>query len=311
MYIDINSKKIIILFLLILILFLIYNIRFTSKKESFTNSKLITMTNLKDSKKKVVVCLFGVIPRSIKYTWDSINKNIVEPLKKNYDVDIYVFNMNIEDTKVDGVKLNQKDIEIIPYDYKEEEIQSSYDKNIITICNKIDCKIHKYTPNTVKNSIRQMYSEYRVGKFLDKNKNKFEGAVICGPDYYILNKININDFKESIAAKDTIFLTQVNNGGYNGYTNGLYFGKIDNLNKMLFRYENLSQYIPTPQDYEHILKKACDDNKLKIKISDIIFYKIRANKKAILQTKPQHIHLIKNYTNIKKQLAQLNFSLNN
>ena len=288
-----------LLFIILLFILSIVSYKFNNKVSHFTN------------KKKVVVCLFGVIPRSIKYTWKSINENIVEPLKTKFDVDIYIFNLNVEDTKVDGVKLNQNDIYIIPYDYKEEELQSSYNTNITQICNKINCKIHKYTQNTVKNSIRQMYSEYRVGKFLEKNKNKYEGAVICGPDYYILNNINLNNFEESIAAKDTIFLTQVNNGGYNGYTNGLYFGKIDNLNKMLFRYEELSKYIPTPQDYEYILKRTCDDKKLKIKISDIIFFKIRANKRAILQTKPQHIHLIKNYTNVRQQLAQLNTSLNN
>lgn len=288
--------------LLVIIILIIY--------QSYKINEQFTNVN-ENNKKKVVVCLFGVIPRSIKYTWKSISKNIVEPLKTKFDVDIYIFNLNVEDTKVDGVKLNQNDIDIIPYVYKEEELQSSYETNITEICNKINCKIHKYTNNTVKNSIRQMYSEYRVGQFLEKNKSKYEGAVVCGPDYYILNKINLNDFRESIAAIDTIFLTQVNNGGYDGYTNGLYFGNINNLNKMLFRYKELSKYIPTPQDYEYILKKACDDKKLKIKISDIIFFKIRANKRAILQTKPQHIHLIKNYTTVRKQLAQLNTSLNN
>jgi len=287
--------------LLVIIILIIY--------QSYKITEQFTDVN-KNNKKKIIVCLFGVIPRSIKYTWNSINKNIVQPLKTNYDVDIYVFNLNVEDTKVDGVKLNQKDVDIIPYDYKEEEIQSSYDKNIIKICNKIDCKIQKYNPNTVKNSIRQMYSEYRVGKFLEKNKNKYEGAVICGPDYYILNKININDFKESVKSKDSIFLTQVNNGGYDGYTNGIYFGNINNLNKMLFRYEELSRYIPNPKDYEYILKNACDNKNLKVQISDIIFFKIRANKRAILQTKPQHIHLIKNYDKVKNKLDKLNKILN-
>jgi len=55
--------------------------------------------------KKVIVCLTGVINRSIKYTWDSIKNNIIDQLKKEYEVDIAVFNNNVEDCKVDGVKI--------------------------------------------------------------------------------------------------------------------------------------------------------------------------------------------------------------
>jgi hypothetical protein len=32
---------------------------------------------------KIIVCLTGVVNRSIKYTWDSINDNIINELKKN------------------------------------------------------------------------------------------------------------------------------------------------------------------------------------------------------------------------------------
>jgi hypothetical protein len=288
-----------ILFLLIIIILFIYQHKKVKLRDNFK------------SKSKVVVCLFGVIPRSIKYTWNSINKNIVEPLKKEYDVDIYIFNLNVEDTKVDGVKLNQKDIEIIPYDYKEEEKQSLIDNDIVKICSKTECKIHKYKPETVKNALRQLYSEQRVGEFLKKNKDKYDGAVVCGPDYYILNSIKIDDFKNSTQLNNHIFVTNVNKGSNNGYTNGLYFGKIDNLNKILFRYSNLTSHIPTVKDYEYILREAADNHNLKVKISDIIFLKIRANKKAILQTKPQHINLIKNYDGVQNKLKNLNNSLNN
>jgi len=59
----------------------------------------------------------GVIPRSIKYTWESININIIQKFKEQYRVDI--FNLDVGDTKVDGVKLNKNDINIIPYDFKK------------------------------------------------------------------------------------------------------------------------------------------------------------------------------------------------
>jgi hypothetical protein len=34
-----------------------------------------------------------VIPRSIKYTWESINKNIIEPLKSEYKISREVTNI--------------------------------------------------------------------------------------------------------------------------------------------------------------------------------------------------------------------------
>ena len=89
--------------------------------------------------KKVIVCLTGVINRSIKYTWDSIKNNIIDQLKKEYEVDIAVFNNNVEDCKVDGVKINNNDMSIIHiifiFEYKQTFIDSEivkidgYDKN--------------------------------------------------------------------------------------------------------------------------------------------------------------------------------------
>ena len=292
-------KLVFCLFCLLLIVLLIkYNEHFNNPKHKHT-------------KPRVVVCLFGVIPRSIKYTWESININIIQKLKEKYSVDIYIFNLDVEDTKVDGVKLNKNDINIIPYNIKEEYKQHELDKTIDKFCSKIQCKIHKYSKNTNYNSIRQMYSEYRVGKFLEKNKSKYIGAVVVGPDYYILNPIKEKDFSDSIHTnKSLIYLTQIGNGSNGGYTNGLYFGKIDNLNKILFRYLLLHKYLPTKKDYEYILKKACVDSNINIRISDIIFFKIRANKKAILQTRPQHSHLIKDYNKVKYKLNKLNNKLN-
>ena len=57
--------------------------------------------------KKILVCLTGVINRSIKYTWDSIKDNIIDELRKEYHVDIALFNNNVEDCRVDEVKFTQ------------------------------------------------------------------------------------------------------------------------------------------------------------------------------------------------------------
>ena len=103
-------KKFFLIIILILFLFLLCNLAFKFN-ESF------------DVKEKIVVCFFGVIPRSIKYTWNTIKNNIIDPLKGKYYVDIYVFNMNVEDVKVDDVKLNQKYINIIHIHIKKKNFK--------------------------------------------------------------------------------------------------------------------------------------------------------------------------------------------
>ena len=50
------------------------------------------------------LCFFGVIPRSIKKTWGSLRRSLLEPLETIGTVTIYVFNMNVGDTKVDGTR---------------------------------------------------------------------------------------------------------------------------------------------------------------------------------------------------------------
>ena len=66
----------------------------------------------------------------------------------------YLIYAQKEETKVDGVKLNQKDIEIIPYDYKEEELQKNYDRELSKICEKVECKWTWYKPPMVKNAAK-------------------------------------------------------------------------------------------------------------------------------------------------------------
>ena len=79
---------------------------------------------------KICLCFFGVIPRSIKYTIKSIENNIIKQLQQKYIVDIFVFNLNVGDTKVDGNILNQEDVNLINYTFYEEEKQSALDIEI-------------------------------------------------------------------------------------------------------------------------------------------------------------------------------------
>ena len=95
-------------FLIILgfiILSAIIYVLFLQEKETFDNRK-----------NKVIVCFFGVVPRSIKYTFSSIQNRLLNKLKQYYDVDIFVFNLKVNNL-VDNTTLDNNDINIIPYNY--------------------------------------------------------------------------------------------------------------------------------------------------------------------------------------------------
>ena len=261
----------------------------------------------------IIFCLFGVIPRSIKKTWNSINSNIIKILKeKGINVDIYVFNLNVENTLVDNTLLNQNDIKIIPYTYFEEEKQSDVDKIIEQKC--IDgCKFRQdYNDNATKNAMRQLYSEYRVGKFIEQINNikKYDLAFICGPDYYISNKININDILDS-HNNNILYTTQVNNA--DGITNGLYFGKIPDMVKLLKRYDDFQS---SNKDYEYTVLKAIKNNNIRHKFCNIIFFKVRANcnihwqggKKTNFISKNDAKNVIKEYSMLKNKCKTLDYS---
>ena len=70
------------MFSLLILIFCIFVIILYKKN---LKKKIIDMYEIKE---RIILCLFGVIPRSIKYTWDSIKKNIVDVLSQEYIVDI-------------------------------------------------------------------------------------------------------------------------------------------------------------------------------------------------------------------------------
>jgi hypothetical protein len=231
--------------------------------------------------KKIVLCFFGVISRSIKHTFETIKKNIIDVINDKYIVSIYVFNLNTKNTKVDGIILDQKDISIIPYNIYEEYDQDNLDKEIEEKFKKgkdASSLFLRYRENEAQNCFRQMYSEYRVGTFLEKNLNKYDIAIVCGPDFYIANKIDINDIENSFT-NNNFYTTKINDA--HGYTNGFYIGKPSVLIKPLKRFLDLDKFLPLPsnKDYEYILAKSVIDNNITRNITQLVFFKFRANGK--------------------------------
>lgn len=235
-------------------------------------------------KDKVLLAFYGVVSRSIEHTYPSIKKNMIDILHDNYDLDIYIFNNNIENNLIDNTIVDNNMINIIPYTIKEEKTQTTIDNEIREYINKynVNTKMRSdYTENTIKNSLRQMYSEEQVGIYIENNPNKYKCIIVCGPDYYLLNKLNIKYIDNIIKGEKCVYTTNVNDAM--GYTNGLYIGQPINITKILKRFSIVNKLLPTNKDYEYLLKHVFISNKIERQILDIDFVKIRANKKISYQ----------------------------
>lgn len=233
------------------------------------------MTN----KIKIALCFFGVLPRSIKYTYKTINNNIINVIKSDskFDLKIYGFNLNVGKTLVDGCILDQSDVKLLNFDYYEEYEQSLFDTNeYVELSKKTDIKFRSDYPDfQIRNAVRQMYSEFRVGVFLE-NHPEIDIAIVCGPDFFIANKLNLQDIYNLESEKNIIYTTCMNDA--QGYTNGFYIGKSLDLIKILKRFDKADIYLPTNTDYEHLLYKSFVENSISRKITNLVFFKIRANK---------------------------------
>lgn len=230
----------------------------------------------------ILLCYYGVISRSIRYTHESIKINILDKLKEKYDVDVYVFNFNIENNLIDGYKVNYSDINYINYNYYEEEKQEEFDKDInekyIDILNEIFYYKHHYNnENNSINALRQLYTEYKVGCYIEKNKNKYDIVIATCSDNYYCNQFDLNHIEDCINNKNVIYISPMNDAG--GYTNSFYYGNTEKIIILLKRFD----YIITNKcflhkDYEFYVKFIMNIFNIERKFSNLYYFKIRNNK---------------------------------
>jgi hypothetical protein len=256
-------------------------------------------------KQKVALCFFGIIPRSIRYTYTSIKAMILDELKSDFDIDIIVFNLNIKDSLIDNQKINENDVNIIEnIKYYEEELQENADIEIRNCYGEINGPVLRmrtdYSPLLIKNACRQMYSEYRLGLMLDKVKEQYDVSIVCGPDYYLLTKINVEDIKNAIVDKNLIYTTPGNPA--DGRTNGFYIGNPEVMVKLLKRYTILDKMYPSNKDYEYSIMYSLQFYNIRDNITNMLFFKIRNNKKVARQGLSSDIKFNGMYKNLIAQL---------
>lgn len=230
------------------------------------------------STQKVLVCLYGVLARSIKYTIHGFNKNVFEPLKKHgLDYDILVVNNNVENTLVDDTLLNNDDYKLI------HGITTYIELNQVKITNKHIIKDYPHpkmfmpgapTP-TALNGLRQLFIEYNVSQNLDPNKYS-KCITLCG-DFYFNTSIPINTLLQS--KHNQVYVSSLYTVGI---PDGLYFGCTHGVKMLLNHYPYLHNMRkikkPRMKNYEAIIRLSGIYNKVNVTKIFFEFVKIRARK---------------------------------
>ena len=246
---------------------------------------MTTITIDNTSSPRVLIAFFGVVSRSIEYTYKNLKNNLINIIKSKYELDIYVFNNDVQRAEVDGIKQNNDITHLLEYTVKEEKTQRKIDS---IIQNKIESDninnikmVHFYTNSMITNTFRQMYSEEQIGKYIEKHKDKYDCVIVCGPDYYLLKPINLNHVENIINKKKDVYTTIVNEG--RGYTNGFYIGQPTMMVHILKRFSLINSLFPTNKDYEYFLKCAFLRHNINRSITNMLFLKIRSNKETAIQ----------------------------
>ena len=239
---------------------------------------------------KIAVILFGFAPRSFKYTYNSINDNIIKELKKFFlNVDTFHHSLLSKNTNFStyrqyekNIKINNNDVYLlncknIITEYQEDINLVNYDNCTMykDYINNIDVttKNHK---EIIKNHLRALYSELKcVNKF---PINKYHVCVMLSSDSLIKKKININEIKDIYNTnKKLIYTTGFNTAG--GIANGFYICNPSVLNIICSRYNKFIKNCNL-HNAEVFLKKVISENKIENKYSNMFYLKIRASGKS-------------------------------
>ena len=230
---------------------------------------------------KICLCFFGLVPRSIKYTINSIEEKIFDVLDKNnisYDVCMHTFlareSLNLSRSKEFNIKLDNDSWKLLKPKYYLTEYQEDFDK--IYDYSKVVKYPDPWKTNyaSVKNVIRQMHSQNEVTKLAKKNYD-YDYYIYLRPDIIYLEDIDINLIMKHIKNERSIICEQ-NNHIEDKY---FYCGKIaaDIISK---RIENFNEELEKRNKSfcyaEGYLYSAVFRNKLNVVRMKLKFNKVRA-----------------------------------
>ena len=252
------------------------------------NPKYPTKTVIKEAttqaspkNKKALVAVYGVFSRSLRSTWPQINRMIVKPLEKDYDVEIYGFNNQVDNIDMlDGLPVKKSTASTIKTNHKliyQEVKQSQLDEYIKKHNSWLTHSWKVYGESMRKNAVRQFYLEQQVADYISNAKEDYAIVVSLIADVYPYVPISTLE----IDARDNIIYTS---GLMNarGVTNGYYLGNRQSVAKIMSTvnlYDMLDKpALPSNKKrpyYEEIISETLKINELERRTTDMIFCKLR------------------------------------
>lgn len=249
---------------------------------------------------KIAIGFFG-ITRSLKYTINSINNNILEVFKLNkikYDIFLHCYYLSSYSNKRAKEKINKKNIDNEEYKLlKPKYFKQHKQYKIKKRLNLKSYRTYKDPWNTgynsVDNFILASYSKYRLTKMIKKHIKEYDYILFMRPDCKYIQKFDIKHF--NLVNNNTIVIPNfhlcskykindrfaiTNKKTYKIY--GKVYKKLLDLSKKNILHSETILGI--------ILKKI---NNLNIKKIKFIFLRIRINGKIC----PRDKELIKKYIN--------------
>lgn len=220
-----------------------------------------------------IALIFWGLTRSLRYTIDSIDKNILQILKNNnieYDIYLHTYFMNADKSKSglifdEYILLNPK--------YLLIDNQDEIDKLL---------NLNEYFPQkdpwdnnykSVYNFVRALYSKYRITKLFEKNMHKYDYVIYLRPDVKYLNELNPKIFDLIVDNESGLIADFHHWGGYNDRMFiskpklALYYGTL---------YDKLLDYSKLKSNNSETFNKDMLE-RFNIKFVNVYFNRIREN----------------------------------
>ena len=232
---------------------------------------------------------FWGLTRSLKFTINSIKKNIFDQFKKKgieYDIFLHTYYFEgLYSNKVNNIKNVQLDFDeykLLNPDYfkidNQDEIKKKINFNLYETKNK-SSKI-ALPKNSHINFIMALYSKLQLVNLIKDSKNDYDYIIFLRPDVKFINKFNVNWFNLSKKVK-ILIPNFAHHKGYNdrffigNYKQGIVYGSAFNYLEEYAVHTRLKPEIFN----KYIIDKKCRLNQKRtfIRFINLYFQRIRAN----------------------------------
>ena len=284
--------EIILITLFFITLYIINNKRIKENKRWRERWNSIIYNKLDDNtlQLKFCICFFGVVSRSLEFTINSINKNILNVLSQNnIKTDIFVHDMIVKQFisnragDNNTIKDNSKLLESLNcnnlfYD-KTEQIEFDREFNWKKTI-KYGYMENNY--NTHQNAIRQLYSLKKVTHMWQNKNKKYDLYIYLRPDLLYINKIDIKMILNTLL--HTPYLGTPNWHRWGGINDRIYMGNKHIMDIIGNRLDYVEDYINKKNTFYHpekFLKYITVRNNIKCITVDLKGKRVRSNGKTV------------------------------